>query len=82
MRYTRTDYYYFYYCCLKDIMSLFIIINYKTLKYSPGIAPEKLSERVDHDLHKQTMSHDISHIFSACFVIFSSVIFITSLPSG
>ena len=28
------------------------------------------------------MSHDISHNFSACFVIFSSVISLNSIPSG
>ena len=67
-----------------------IIINYKMLKYSAGIAPEELSERwwnvwrhmLDMIYTKQTMSHDISHIFSACFVVFSSVIFFTSPPWG
>ena len=45
---------------------------------APGTLMRCLTSHDKHDLHKQTMSHYISHIFSACFVIFSSVIYLTS----
>ena len=50
--------------CLETFVVM-IIIHYTTLKYSLRTLLRCVTSQDGHDLHKQTMSHDISHIFSA-----------------